>query len=33
MASGKSIFEFKESSTGAEDYQALAQDLMWGRTS
>ncbi len=29
---GKTIFEYKQNSTGAEDYQALAQDLLLGRT-
>ena len=28
---GKTIFEYKQNSTGAEDYQALAQDLLLGR--
>lgn len=30
---GKTIFDYKESSAGAEDYHALAQDLLKGRTS
>jgi len=30
---GKTIFDYKESSAGAEDYQSLAQDLLSGRTS
>lgn len=30
---GKSVFEYKDNSTGAEDYQSLAQDLLGGRTS
>jgi len=30
---GKSVFEYKEKSAGAEDYQSLAQDLLGGRTS
>jgi chromosome partitioning protein len=29
---GKSIFDYQEKSTGAEDYQSLAQDLLGGRT-
>jgi chromosome partitioning protein len=29
---GKSVFEYKEKSAGAEDYQSLAQDLLSGRT-
>ncbi|NQY27635.1 MAG: AAA family ATPase [Piscirickettsiaceae bacterium] len=28
---GKTIFDYKQASTGAEDYQALAQDLLLGR--
>jgi chromosome partitioning protein len=32
-SSGKSIFDYKEKSAGAEDYQSLAQDLLSGRTS
>ncbi len=30
---GKSIFDYKKKSNGADDYQALAQDLISGRTS
>jgi chromosome partitioning protein len=30
---GKTIFDYKESSAGAEDYQSLAEDLLSGRTS
>mgnify|MGYP000373703432 CR=1 FL=1 len=30
---GKTIFDYKLSSAGAEDYQSLAQDLLQGRTS
>lgn len=30
---GKTIFDYKISSAGAEDYQSLAQDLLRGRTS
>jgi len=30
---GKTIFDYKASSAGAEDYQSLAQDLLSGRTS
>jgi chromosome partitioning protein len=30
---GKSVFEYKAKSAGAEDYQSLAQDLLGGRTS
>jgi len=30
---GKTIFDYKGSSAGAEDYQSLAQDLLSGRTS
>lgn len=30
---GKTIFEYKRTSAGAEDYLALAQDLLEGRTS
>lgn len=30
---GKSVFDYKGNSTGAEDYQSLAQDLLGGRTS
>lgn len=30
---GKTIFDYKMSSAGAEDYQSLAQDLLRGRTS
>ena len=30
---GKTIFDYKISSAGAEDYQSLAQDLLLGRTS
>jgi chromosome partitioning protein len=30
---GQSIFEYKEKSAGAEDYQSLALDLLGGRTS
>jgi len=30
---GKSVFDYKEKSAGAEDYQSLAQDLLSGRTS
>ncbi len=30
---GKSIFDYKKNSKGAEDYQSLAQDLISGRTS
>lgn len=30
---GKTIFDYKEASVGAEDYQSLAQDLLSGRTS
>lgn len=30
---GKSIFDYKDKSAGAEDYQSLAQDLLSGRTS
>lgn len=29
---GKSVFEYKDKSAGAEDYQSLAQDLLEGRT-
>jgi len=29
---GKTIFDYKKNSVGAEDYQALAQDLISGRT-
>ncbi|MCX4187390.1 ParA family protein [Methylophaga sp. OBS4] len=29
---GKTIFDYKKSSAGAEDYQSLASDLMSGRT-
>lgn len=29
---GKSIFDYQEKSTGAEDYKSLAQDLLGGRT-
>ena len=29
---GKTIFEYKQNSAGAEDYQALAQDLLLGGT-
>lgn len=29
---GKTIFEYKQDSTGTEDYQALAQDLLLGGT-
>ena len=30
---GKTIFDYKLSSAGAEDYQSLAQDILQGRTS
>lgn len=30
---GKTIFDYKANSAGAEDYQSLAQDLLSGRTS
>lgn len=30
---GKTIFDYKDKSAGAEDYQSLAQDLLGGRTS
>jgi len=30
---GKTIFDYKKNSAGAEDYQSLAQDLLSGRTS
>ncbi len=30
---GKSIFDYKKKSKGAEDYQSLAQDVIGGRTS
>jgi chromosome partitioning protein len=30
---GKSVFDYKDNSAGAEDYQSLAQDLLGGRTS
>lgn len=29
---GQSVFDYKENSIGAEDYQSLAQDLLIGRT-
>ena len=30
---GKTIFDYKKSSSGAKDYQSLAQDILHGRTS
>lgn len=30
---GKTIFDYKKKSAGAEDYQSLAQDILQGRTS